>query len=44
VHASAGAAAVKVTITVHATPETGFDQSKLENGALEPLWERKLIE
>jgi hypothetical protein len=34
----------KVTITAHATSEAGFDQSKLENGVLEPLRETKLID
>ena len=34
----------KVTVSVHAASETGFDQSKLENGVLEPLRETKLID
>jgi hypothetical protein len=34
----------RVTISVHADSEAGFDQSKLENGVLEPLRETKLID
>ena len=34
----------KVTISVAATNEKGFDQSKLQNGVLEPLREIKLID
>ena len=34
----------KVTISVAATNEEGFDQSKLQNGVLEPLREIKLID
>jgi hypothetical protein len=34
----------KVSVTVHASSDPGFDQSKLDNGVLEPLRETKLIE
>jgi hypothetical protein len=34
----------KVTVTVHADSEAGFDRSKLQNGVLEPLRESDLIE
>lgn len=34
----------KVTVTVHAESERGFDKSKLENGVLEPLREAGLID
>jgi len=34
----------KVTVTVHAESEKGFDKSKLQNGVLEPLREADLIE
>jgi hypothetical protein len=34
----------KVTVTVHASSDAGFDQGKLENGVLEPLRETKLID
>ena len=34
----------KVTVTVKAESEAGFDKSKLNNGVLEPLREADLIE
>jgi hypothetical protein len=34
----------KVTVTVHAESEQGFDKSKLQNGVLEPLKEADLIQ
>lgn len=34
----------KVTITVRAESAKGFDQSKLQNGVIEPLREADLIE
>lgn len=34
----------KVTVTIRAESETGFDKSKLQNGVLEPLREADLIE
>ena len=34
----------KVTVTVHAEAEKGFDKAKLQNGVLEPLREADLIE
>jgi hypothetical protein len=33
----------KVSVTVRAESETGFDQGKLRNGVLEPLEEADLI-
>ena len=34
----------KVTVTIHAEAENGFDKAKLQNGVLEPLREADLIE
>jgi len=34
----------KVSVTVHAETEKGFDKNKLRNGVLEPLKEADLIE
>ena len=34
----------KVTVTVKAESESGFDKSKLNNGVLEPLREANLIQ
>jgi hypothetical protein len=34
----------KVTVTVKAESESGFDKSKLNNGVLEPLREADLIQ
>jgi hypothetical protein len=33
----------KVTVTLYAESESGFDKSKLQNGVMEPLREADLI-